>query len=277
MSSRQRSPSIEIVSFGSPAQPKKTALEESTGTAVNQTASRKGASKKGTSAPIVKTTSAEKLQPSMSAGSKRKSLDAPTSATKRAKTSAAPKEKDAASIAKAAEDWRKAEEEKDRAARWKWIDLVRPEIEIKGTKIEAFNCGGTFFKSTAKVSCSAYTAIPPKPSSRRPFSPTVADRLDKLEGFLAECDGDETCHPTYGYPGAYKPKRVTKKKGEPEDTRWSGLTRGGRRCTKIEAYNCGGAYWKATGKTMADRLDKMERFLAECEGDETCHPRYAEL
>ena len=47
--------------------------------------------------------------------------------------------------------------------------------------------------------------------------------------------------------------------------------------TKIEAYNCGGAYWKATGKTMADRLDKMERFLAECEGDETCHPRYAEF
>ena len=47
--------------------------------------------------------------------------------------------------------------------------------------------------------------------------------------------------------------------------------------TKIEAYNCGGAYWKATGKTLADRLDKMERFLAECEGDKTCHPRYAEL
>ncbi|KAL1731791.1 hypothetical protein EV714DRAFT_235871 [Schizophyllum commune] len=262
MSSRQRSPSIEIVSFGPPAQPRKTALGESTRTAVNQTASRKAASTKGTSAAAVKTTSAEKPQPSISAGSKRKSLDAPTSTStaKRAKTSTAPKEKDAASIAKAAEDWRKAEEEKDRAERWKWIDLVRPEIEIKGTKIEAFNCGGTFFKSTAK---------------------TVADRLDKLEGFLAECDGDETCHPTYGYPGAYKPKRVTKKKGEPEDARWQWIDK--RRPemrfkgTKIEAYNCGGAYWKATGKTMADRLDKMERFLAECEGDETCHPRYAEL
>ena len=44
----------------------------------------------------------------------------------------------------------------------------------------------------------------------------------------------------------------------------------------IEAYNCGGAFWKATGKTIADRLDKMERFLAECEGDETRHPRYCE-
>ena len=46
--------------------------------------------------------------------------------------------------------------------------------------------------------------------------------------------------------------------------------------TKIEAYNCGGAFWKATGKTIADRLDKIERFLAECEGDETRHPRYCE-
>ncbi|KAL1703285.1 hypothetical protein EV121DRAFT_281258 [Schizophyllum commune] len=257
MSARQRSPSIEIVSFGPPAQPKKTAMGESTRTAVNQTASRKAASTKGTSAAAVKTDAAssvqnavqpEKPQPSISAGSKRKSLDAPASAPKRAKTGV-----DAANKAK-------VEEKKDPAERWKWIDLVRPDIEIKGTKIEAFNCGGTFFKSTAK---------------------TVADRLDKLEGFLAECDGDETCHPTYGYPGAYKPKRVTKKKGEPEDARWQWIDR--RRPemrfkgTKIEAYNCGGAYWKATGKTMADRLDKMERFLAECEGDETCHPRYAEL
>ncbi|KAL1679625.1 hypothetical protein EV122DRAFT_277015 [Schizophyllum commune] len=260
MSARQRSPSIEIVSFGPPAQPRKTALGESTRTAVNQTVSGKAASTKGTGAAEVKTIAATSVQKpvqpekpplSISAGTKRKSLDAPTSATKRAKTGAdaAPKENKA-----------KVEEKKNPAERWKWIDLVRPDIEIKGTKIEAFNCGGTFFKSTAK---------------------TVADRLDKLEGFLAECDGDETCHPTYGYPGAYKPKRVTKKKGEPEDTRWQWIDK--RRPemrfkgTKIEAYNCGGAYWKATGKTMADRLDKMERFLAECEGDETCHPRYAEL
>ena len=61
-------------------------------------------------------TSAEKPQPSISAGSKRKSLDAPTStsAAKRAKTSVAPKEN--------------AEEKKDPAERWKWIDLVRPEM-----------------------------------------------------------------------------------------------------------------------------------------------------
>ena len=54
MSARQRSPSIEIVSFGPPAQPRKTALGESTRTAVNQTVSRKGASAKGTSAAAVK-------------------------------------------------------------------------------------------------------------------------------------------------------------------------------------------------------------------------------
>ncbi|KAI5888279.1 uncharacterized protein SCHCODRAFT_02587196 [Schizophyllum commune H4-8] len=297
MSSRQRSPSIEIVSFGPPAQPRKPALVDSTRTRDNQSTSGAGASTKGASAHVVKrtvaTASAEKPQPSTSAGSKRKSLDAPTSAAKRTKTSAAPKENKA-----------KVEEKKDPTERWKWIDLARPELcvsmrtvslsgsaddllyanvvnlfhthpdisptrhdilslssfsEIKGTKIEAFNCGGTFFKSTAK---------------------TVADRLDKLESFLAECEGDETCHPTYGYPEAYKPKRVTKKKGEPEDTRWQWIDN--RRPemrfkgTKIEAYNCGGAYWKATGKTIADRLDKMERFLAECEGDETCHPRYTE-
>ena len=51
----------------------------------------------------------------------------------------------------------------------------------------------------------------------------VADRLDKLEAFLAECDGDETAHSTYGYPELYKPKRVTKKKGEPVDDRWHWL------------------------------------------------------
>ena len=52
--------------------------------------------------------------------------------------------------------------------------------EIKGTKIEAFNCGGTFFKSTAKVSCSAYTAIPLKHSSRRPFWPVCLSPRPRL-------------------------------------------------------------------------------------------------
>ena len=50
---------------------------------------------------------------------------------------------------------------------------------------------------------------------------TVADRLDKLESFLAECGGDETCHPTYGYPERFKPKRVAKT-GE-VDERWHWL------------------------------------------------------
>ncbi|KAL1667315.1 hypothetical protein GGF50DRAFT_112373 [Schizophyllum commune] len=176
MSARQRSPSIEIVSFGPPAQPKKTARSESTRIADNQSASRKGASTKGTSAAAVKTIAATSVQKpvqpekpplSISAGTKRKSLDAPTSATKRAKTGAdaAPKENKA-----------KVEEKKNPAERWKWIDLVRPDIEIKGTKIEAYNCGGAYWKATGK---------------------TMADRLDKMERFLAECEGDETCHPRY--------------------------------------------------------------------------------
>ncbi|KAL1744591.1 hypothetical protein HDZ31DRAFT_63963 [Schizophyllum fasciatum] len=269
MASRHRSPSIQIVSVGPPAHPRKSALKESTRTANNQPPSTTEAWTKGVTVPVVKThkepvqpgatasgnnlkgATVDKSQPSSSAGTKRKSLDAPTSAAKRAKIPAAPKENKA--------NGSKAAEHKDTAERWKWIDKRRPEIEIKGTKIEAFNCGGTFFKSSAKH---------------------VADRLDKLEGFLAECDGDERYHPCYGSPESYKPKRVTKKKGEPEETRWQWIDK--RRPemrfkgTKIEAYNCGGAFWKATGKTIADRLDKMEHFLAECEGDERCHPRYCE-
>ncbi|TRM59515.1 hypothetical protein BD626DRAFT_550131 [Schizophyllum amplum] len=238
MASRQRSPSIEIVSVG---HPRKTALVESTRTANNQSPSRTGLGRRPAAPPAA-------AKASSSAGAKRKSLDAPTSAAKRTKTTAAPKENSASGS--------KVEEKKDPAVRWKWIDSARPEFEMKGTKIEAFNCGGTFFKSTAK---------------------NVADRLDKLEGFLAECEGDETCHPSYGYPERYKPKRVTKKKGEPEDTRWQWIDK--RRPemrfkgTKIEAYNCGGAFWKATGKTVADRLDKMESFFAECKGDEAMHDR----
>jgi hypothetical protein len=44
--------------------------------------------------------------------------------------------------------------------------------------------------------------------------------------------------------------------------------------TRVECYNCGGIFFKATGKGIADRLDKVEKFLAECEGDETAHPSY---
>ncbi|KZV75839.1 hypothetical protein PENSPDRAFT_646881 [Peniophora sp. CONT] len=178
-----------------------------------------------------------------SSGSKRKSTGGEvTSAPKRKKTT---KESDVSA------------EKKDPAERWKWIDRARPEFEFKGTKIEAFNCGGTFFKSSAK---------------------TVADRLDKLESFLAECDGDETAHPSYGYPERFKPKRVARKKGEPVDDRWHWLDL--RRPevrfkgTKIECYNCGGIVFRATGKTVADRLDKLEQFFAECKGDETNHRDY---
>ena len=53
----------------------------------------------------------------------------------------------------------------------------------------------------------------------------VADRLDKLEAFLAECDGDERYHPMYGDWETYKAKRVTRKKGESEDTRWQWIDR----------------------------------------------------
>ena len=117
---------------------------------------------------------AKEPEPSVSAGSKRKSLDAPTSTAKRAKTSTAPMEAKARKTeekkAKAVEQSKGKAEEKDDAERWKWIDRRRPEMcvrvlamlgallticnssEMKGTSIEAFNCGGTFFKSSAKVS-----------------------------------------------------------------------------------------------------------------------------
>ncbi|KAF8907440.1 hypothetical protein CPB85DRAFT_1551975 [Mucidula mucida] len=134
--------------------------------------------------------------------------------------------------------------------RWKWINRCKPEIDMKGTKIEASNCGGTYFKTTAK---------------------TLEMRLDKLEAFFNECDGDESGHPHYGYPELCKPKVKARK----EDDRWSWVNR----CrpeirlkrTAIEAYNCGGCYFRATGKTIEDRLDKMEKFLSECGGDETRH------
>ena len=67
--------------------------------------------------------------------------------------------------------------------------------------------------------------LSPFPPSLTFPSQTVADRLDKLEAFLAECDGDERYHPMYGDWESYKAKRVTKKKGEPEDTRWQWIDR----------------------------------------------------
>lgn len=49
------------------------------------------------------------------------------------------------------------------------------------------------------------------------------------------------------------------------------------RGTKLEAYNCGGCYFRASGRTIADRLDKVEAFLAECDGDESRHPSYGTM
>ncbi|KIM35929.1 hypothetical protein M413DRAFT_449558 [Hebeloma cylindrosporum] len=172
-------------------------------------------------------------------GKKRKSTDGPDVTTK------AKKAKNAT-----------AEEPKVPAERWKWINLSKPEIKFKGTKIEAFNCGGTFFKTTAK---------------------TLEMRLDKLQVFYSECQGDETRHSHYGYPELCKPK-VKARKEDAEVDRWNWINR----CqtdmllkgTSIEAYNCGGRYFRATGKTIEDRLDKLEKFLNECEGDETNHPNY---
>jgi hypothetical protein len=36
-------------------------------------------------------------------------------------------------------------------------------------------------------------------------------------------------------------------------------------------------YFKATGKTIADRLDKVEKFFEECKGDETRNESYGRL
>ncbi|KAF9029402.1 hypothetical protein BDZ89DRAFT_986009 [Hymenopellis radicata] len=174
-----------------------------------------------------------------STNKKRKSTSGPAeaSSSKRAKTTSAP-------APAAPQD------------RWKWINLCKPEIEMKGTKIEVSNCGGTYFKTTAK---------------------TLEMRLDKLEAFFNECDGDESGHPHYGYPELCKPK-VKARKEDAEVDRWTWVNK----CrpeirmkrTAIEAYNCGGCYFRATGKTIEDRLDKMEKFFNECAGDETRHPSY---
>ena len=123
-------------------------------------------------------------------------------------------------------------------------------------------------------------------------------RLDKLQVYYDECQGDETCHLHYGYPELCKPS-VKARKEDAEADRWNWinkckpdmyavplvlvlhgtLTPNTRvlKGTSIEAYNCGGRYFRATGKTIEDRLDKMEKFLNECEGDETCHPTYGTL
>ena len=75
--------------------------------------------------------------------------------------------------------------------------------KLKGTKVEVFNCGGTFFKITAK---------------------TLEMRLDKLQVYYNECQGDETCHPHYGYPELCKP-RVKARKEDAEADRWSWINR----------------------------------------------------
>ncbi|KAK7464412.1 hypothetical protein VKT23_006579 [Stygiomarasmius scandens] len=62
-------------------------------------------------------------------------------------------------------------------SKWPWINMRKPELQFKNTKIEFYNCGGIVFKATGK---------------------TLEDRLDKLEKWLAECEGDETAHPQYG-------------------------------------------------------------------------------
>ena len=240
---RTRSPSLEIVSYTPRAQPASVSSE---------------------SAPF----------PARANAKKRKSTDSDVPKAKRAKGTS-------------------AEEPNDPAERWKWINLSKPEMyaapfsffpppqlicssKLKGTKIEVCNCGGTFFKTTAK---------------------TLEMRLDKLQEYYNECQGDETCHPHYGYPELCKPK-VKARKEDAEADRWGWINR----CkpdmcvvtlalvpsrnaysksnfrllegTSIEAYNCGGCYFQATGKTIEDRFDEMEEFLNECEGDETSHPSY---
>jgi hypothetical protein len=136
-------------------------------------------------------------------GKKRKSTDSDVTKAKRAKATS-------------------AEEPKDPAERWKWINLSKPEMyaallfcifffssthifssKLKGTKIEAFNCGGTFFKTTAK---------------------TLEMRLDKLQVYYSECQGDETSHSHYGYPELCKPK-VKARKEDAEADRWSWINR----------------------------------------------------
>ncbi|KZV95234.1 hypothetical protein EXIGLDRAFT_739760 [Exidia glandulosa HHB12029] len=230
MPSRARSPSVEVVS--STVQPRSRSPSFEIISVTEPTP------KKSTSASA---------RTSTSSSSKRKSTD----------SADAPKAKRAKKTSLAAE--KENDDQQAPKDRWKWIDSTRPEIEFKGTKILAHNCGGTFFSSSAKA---------------------IADRLDKLEGFLDECEGDETRHPTYGYPKAYKPKRVSKKNKD-DETRWPWIDK----CrpdlqlkgTKLEAYNCGGCYFKATGRNIAERLDKMEKFFSECEGDESCHPTYGTL
>ncbi|KAK1231754.1 hypothetical protein PQX77_005120 [Marasmius sp. AFHP31] len=73
-------------------------------------------------------------------------------------------------------------------------------------------------------------------------------------------------------------KKAKKTKEEPESSRWPWINSRKPELqfknTKIEFYNCGGIVFKATGKTLEARLDKLEAWLAECKGDETRHPGY---
>lgn len=166
-----RSPSLEIVSYTPRAQQASISSE---------------------SAPV----------PARTNGKKRKSTDNDVTKAKRAKAI-------------------NAEEPKDPAERWKWINLTETEMyaalpflqfffpthifssKLKGTKIEVSNCGGTFFKTTAK---------------------TLEMRLDKLQVYYSECQGDETCHSHYGYPELCKP-RVKARKEDAEADRWSWINR----------------------------------------------------
>ena len=169
---RIRSPSLEIVSYTPRTQPASVSSE---------------------SAPIpARNTN----------GKKRKSTDGDVTKAKRAKATS-------------------AEELEDPAERWKWINLSKPEMyaalpflqfffpthncssKLKGTKIEVSNCGGTFFKTTAK---------------------TLEMRLDKLQVYYNECQGDETRHLHYGYPELCKP-RVKARKEDAEADRWSWINR----------------------------------------------------
>jgi hypothetical protein len=148
--------------------------------------------------------SASVSAPAPTNAKKRKSTDGDVTKVKRAKATT-------------------AEEPTNPAERWKWINLCKPEMyvalffllfffpssyclfssKLKGTKVEVFNCGGTFFKTTAK---------------------TLEMRLDKLQVFYNECQGDETRHSHYGYPELCKPK-VKARKEDAETDRWSWINR----------------------------------------------------
>ncbi|KAL0566141.1 hypothetical protein V5O48_015875 [Marasmius crinis-equi] len=115
------------------------------------------------------------------------------------------------------------------------------------------------------------------PSSPEPSSPASTSKTSSSRKRPRTAETNtEACKACDGSGRVSKKAKKGKKESEPSRWPWINKCKPELRFknTKLEFYNCGGRVFSATGKTMEDRLDKLEKWLAECEGDETTHPEY---